>query len=558
MGAYAPYRTPIRPHLISPSPNTHATTQVTAADEWGVIAEDTLGLPASLGKALRNTYRSALLPYEQWQRQRRQQQQQQQQQQPPQQQQPAQRSSSPVPSAPCTPSVAKQPPSSQQQQEEEAAAAGADPLDLSPTDIAKTQTRLRTGRLTQSNSAPETAASAAYAKLLEDRRAHVGAKLVVGKKFWRYFPPQDVFMHGTVTAVEKGTRIAVRYDPVVAAEGGKKGKAPAAQVQVRRFFETTGKRDALILLANGESQEGARAIQEGGEYCEGCLRTRVFGAMAECYECGALRHAPCMDPPLKHLPHGDWFCPDCAAAPLNGNGGGKHCAAKGGRMGPAAGAGAAAGGGGMKRKMMAGTGSSKPPGVEELFASFGFEDGDDYTLEGYKAMADAWKAEYFGVDQEVGEEAVEREFWRVVGGGAVKREGEEEGEKEGGPKGNGYRFRAPAELKVEYGSEIDTGVHGSAFPVPAALLKGGNSKAPAPVLSKHPHPPPPPSQQQQGTAGGQGGSKKAERERLKAYERSGWNINNLPVATGSMLHHLDVPVTGGCWVQGVVGEWGRG
>ena len=35
------------------------------------------------------------------------------------------------------------------------------------------------------------------------------------------------------------------------------------------------------------------------------------------------------------------------------------------------------------------------PAVEELFASFGFTDGDDYTLESYEEMAAEWKADYF-------------------------------------------------------------------------------------------------------------------------------------------------------------------
>lgn len=149
-------------------------------------------------------------------------------------------------------------------------------------------------------------------------------------------------------------------------------------------------------------------------------------------------------------------------------------------------------------------------------------------------MADAWKAEHFG-SEEVGEDAVEAEFWRVVAGGGPQNEGEN--------GGSSSRFRAPSEVKVEYGSEIDTGVHGSAFPVPAALLKGasaggggvkgGSKKEPVSVPMSV-----------LGSNGEAPGSKKAARERLKLYERSGWNINNLPVATGSMLHHLDVPVTG--------------
>lgn len=113
-------------------------------------------------------------------------------------------------------------------------------------------------------------------------------------------------------------------------------------------------------------------------------------------------------------------------------------------------------------------------------------------------------------------------------------------------------------MKVEYGSEIDTGVHGSAFPVPASLLKGmvgpsTSTTAAGGGFKKGPLPPPIAATTAAAALGpngtttagaGIGGSKKAEREWLKTYERSGWNINNLPVATGSMLHHLDVPVTG--------------
>ena len=35
------------------------------------------------------------------------------------------------------------------------------------------------------------------------------------------------------------------------------------------------------------------------------------------------------------------------------------------------------------------------PGVEELFASFGFEDGEEYTLKEYEEMAVEWRRNYF-------------------------------------------------------------------------------------------------------------------------------------------------------------------
>ena len=376
-------------YLITPDPTQQ---QVTAPEEWEELAA-ALGLAQGRGQALRNTYRQALLPFEQWQRQQQRAKEQGQEEEP-----------TAVTGTPRTPSVkreqmqqgATEPSTSTTTTEEEKAMAATATAAAASAPASLTKgTRARTG---SKPLAAAPAESAAYAKLVEDRRAHVGGKMVLGKKFWRFFPPQGVWMLGTVTGVEKGTRIVVRYDPEEGggAGGGKpkegrgkgKGKGPSqpaatqpAPVQVRRFTEAMGKRDALVLLANGASKEGARAIQEGEEFCEGCLRTRVFGTMAECYECGALRHAPCMDPPLKHLPYGDWFCPDCADAPVGGGAGVGGRGKMGGGMG--------GGGGNKQRKMMAGTkgaAGAAAPGVEELFASFGFEDGGDYTLEGYKQV----------------------------------------------------------------------------------------------------------------------------------------------------------------------------
>jgi len=295
--------------------------------------------------------------------------------------------------------------------------------------------------------------------------------------------------------------------------------------------------------------------------------------MTECFVCGALRHASCLIPPQKHLPYGDWLCPDCAAEPVDdllllpppstsfpyspsSSSSLKGCRRRkppetttrlGTRQGGSEGGREGCGGStaGQRKKMSMKTkrekeGGKSVPRVEELFASFGFEDGEEYTLDAYKEMAEAWRRDYFqklrearegeqseGVSggkeggreggeegkEEPTEEEVEREFWRLVGGGEAAR-GKEEGSKkgEGGKEAEKGRSRAPREVKVEYGSEIDTGVYGSAFPLSASLRPSSSSSS-SPSFSVR-------------------------------YARSGWNINNLPVATGSMLHHLDVPVTG--------------
>jgi len=328
--------------------------------------------------------------------------------------------------------------------------------------------------------------------------------------------------------------------------------------------------------------------------------------MTECFACGALRHAACLLPPQKHLPYGDWFCPDCALEPIDdllllppsslpsssslppsssikgcrrrkpplaaSRFGTRQAGREGGREGWKMGASGAV----QQQKKVdrrkggreGGKEGGKVPGVEELFASFGFEDGEEYTLEEYEEMASEWKKEYFkkvkegregemmmgreggkeggkvssamhssagGMkggrkeggkeggeeeeeepgeeeeEEEPTEEEVEREFWRLMGGGEAAKGKDEEKEEEGGREGGRGRSRAPTEVKVEYGSEIDTGVYGSAFPLPASLRTSSSSSS-LPSSAR--------------------------------YARSGWNINNLPVATGSMLHHLDVPITG--------------
>ena len=175
------------------------------------------------------------------------------------------------------------------------------------------------------------------------------------------------------------------------------------------------------------------------------------------------------------------------------------------------------------------------------------------------------------------EEQVEAEFWRLMGGGSALREGEEKEEKGGGKKEKG-RSRAPEEVKVEYGSEIDTGVYGSAFPLPAPLRANtpthAGGAAPLKLTYKEKernryafpptHPPllgvqqlirtaffstthplssqPPPSSPLSPQPPTHPPTHPPIQYRV--YERSGWNVNNLPIATGSMLHHLDVPVTG--------------
>lgn len=113
---------------------------------------------------------------------------------------------------------------------------------------------------------------------------------------------------------------------------------------------------------------------------------------------------------------------------------------------------------------------------------FGFEQaGKEYTLESFGKMADQFKKDYFSMPVHmVPPEQIEKEFWRLV-------------------------TTIDEDVAVQYGADIHSLNQGSGFPTK-------NTKNLAPEDEEYVH--------------------------------SGWNLNNLPVQDASVLHHINVDISG--------------
>lgn len=127
--------------------------------------------------------------------------------------------------------------------------------------------------------------------------------------------------------------------------------------------------------------------------CSKCSSTIDQDKMIACSECKRTSHMYCLSPPLMQRPDGPWTCRVC---------------------------------------------------VEYKKQSFGFGNGNQYTLNGYQARGDRFKKAWFSVKEgqhadSVPRSMVERTFWNIV------------------QKGKPF-------VEVEYGSELDVTELGSGFP----------------------------------------------------------------------------------------------
>ncbi|KAI7828357.1 JmjC domain, hydroxylase-domain-containing protein [Kickxella alabastrina] len=197
----------------------------------------------------------------------------------------------------------------------------------------------------------------------------------------------------------------------------------------------------------GESSRAwaAKSAEDIPEQCEVCKSGENDESMLICDGCDRGYHMHCLVPPLSAIPTNDWYCNSCV---LN-----------------------------------AGT-------------DFGFEDGDEYTLESFKQKGDEFKRKFFeayyrdaGSNQagnpylygphmegRVPESVVEQEFWRLIA--------------------------SPfEEVEVEYGADLHSAQHGSGFPT-------------------------------------------VERNPLEPYARHPWNLNVLPFQPASLFNHIQQDISG--------------
>ncbi|KAK3844929.1 MAG: PLU-1-like protein-domain-containing protein [Linnemannia gamsii] len=140
--------------------------------------------------------------------------------------------------------------------------------------------------------------------------------------------------------------------------------------------------------------------EEPSDVCEICHTDRDLDKMLICDGCELGYHMYCLTPPLNNIPKTDWYCAKCLVA-----------------------------------------------GDE-----FGFEEGEEYSLSSFQQKCNTFKKNWFEkagfTDGHVPEDAVEREFWRLVES----------------------TFET---VEVEYGADLHSTQHGSGFP---SLERNPNDK----------------------------------------------------------------------------------
>lgn len=126
--------------------------------------------------------------------------------------------------------------------------------------------------------------------------------------------------------------------------------------------------------------------------------------------------------------------------------------------------------------------------INTLQEGLGFDDGNTYTIAEYKRMADQFKEKWardYHDGAELSPEDIAKDYWDLV-----------------------ETNNRPAQ--VDYGNDLDTSAYTSGFPLPTA----------------------------------QDIDAKAEMFSPEFYKTTGWNLNNLPTASGSLLKYLKAPVNG--------------
>ncbi|CAM9274578.1 unnamed protein product [Ectocarpus sp. 6 AP-2014] len=148
---------------------------------------------------------------------------------------------------------------------------------------------------------------------------------------------------------------------------------------------------------------------------------------------------------------------------------------------------------------------------------YGFGNGGVFTLKEFALMADGWRSSYLarrGLGDEATEAEMEAEFWKLVGPDPPEED-----------------------VKVLYGSDLDTGAVGSGFPWTRGAVAAPGKPAVEQTERRKPRRGP--------------GTREWDYTSYEghSYEEDAWNLNCLPTSDGSLLQFL------GTQIQGVMVPW---
>ncbi|KAF9939348.1 hypothetical protein BGZ65_010777, partial [Modicella reniformis] len=163
--------------------------------------------------------------------------------------------------------------------------------------------------------------------------------------------------------------------------------SPPASQSDRMSVEPASVKTEEVNSDNGDNSR----VDSSQAICEICHAGGHLDKILVCEGCELGHHAFCLNPPLQNIPKADWYCPKCLLA-----------------------------------------------GEE-----FGFEEGEEYSLNSFQQKCNNFKKEWFEhkgyPDGKIPEDVVEREFWRLV-------------------------ENAFETAEVEYGADLHSSQHGSGFP----------------------------------------------------------------------------------------------
>jgi len=394
----------------------------------------------------------------------------------------------------------------------------------------------------------------------------------IGRQFWRYCPDIDRPLFGTIKSLDRsrasGTRYLIEY----------KQEDTGPDAKPITTFETVARSQLEVLVANGESPETARAAFTG-EICEDCSRAiRVFftasvppakseedttaksadknvkeepasnttsrcsndepstGVVKEgevgvtCANCTCHYHRDCARAMHQNSPvlscresvefkfqtsetELDWFCVDCVQEVAQ-EFATDQCHTKSQSQSQP-----------HRRKAHE---EPVPATNGRNRYRFGFDDGEWHTMDSFKKYEQHFLSEFLsdlGEFPEKGkkseqagyENKLEERFWKFLAGSSAADHFQKH------------------RINVQYGSDLDTNVHGSGFPRsislgPVRVGKQGRPRTHAP-------PPEPPNPEAEA-------ENAAVTAATLAYIASNWNLNNLPTSMGSLLRHLRSAVKG--------------